>query len=60
MNFGYKTVYILQYTHRSLLTSIEGVYAERELAQQYIDYCVNLGDSRDWYTIIEKELIGEY
>ena len=59
MNFGYKTVYILLYTHSPLITSIEGVYDTRELAQKRIDYCVNLGDNRDSYTIIEEELIGE-
>ena len=60
MIFGYKTVYIVQYTHSPLITSIERVYDTRELAQEYIDYRVRIGDSRDRYTIIEKELIGEY
>ena len=60
MIFGYKTVYVLKYTHCSLETTIEGVYDTRELAQKRIDYCVNLGGNRDRYRIIEKELIGEY
>lgn len=59
MNFDCKTVYILEYTHASLVTSIEGVYTKRESAQNQIDCRVKLGDIRHRYSIIEKELIGE-